>query len=185
MSEQLAPPPGLGELFAGFFKIGILGFGGVNALARRIIVEERRWMSERDYAELLGIGQVIPGPNIGNTTIMIGRRFGGLPGSLCAAAGLYSAPLTIVLLLATFYTEFGENPHVVSVIRGVALAAAGMILGNVLRSTERLRPEAWFYVIGALGILGAAVLRLPLWSLVFALGPLSVALAWWHQRRRG
>jgi chromate transporter len=184
MSEELAPPPSLREIFAGFFKIGVLGFGGVNALARRVIVEERRWMSERDYAELLGLGQVIPGPNIGNTTIMIGRRFGGLPGALSAAAGLYSAPLTIILLLATFYAEFGQEPLVISVIRGVALAAAGMILGNVLRSTERLRPAAWFYAIGALGILGAALLRLPLWSLVFALAPLSIGLASWHQRRR-
>jgi chromate transporter len=184
MSEETAPPPSLRELFAGFFQIGALGFGGVQALARRVIVEERRWMSERDYAELLGLGQVIPGPNIGNTTIMIGRRFGGLSGALVAAAGLYAAPLTIVLLLASFYAEFGQEPVVISVIRGVALAAAGMILGNVLRSTERLKPAAWFYVIGALGILGAAVLRWPLWSLVLALGPLSVALAWWHQRRR-
>jgi chromate transporter len=184
MSEELAPPPSLRQLFAGFFQIGVLGFGGVNALARRVIVEERRWMSERDYAELLGIGQVIPGPNVGNTTIMIGRRFGGLPGALAAVAGLYSAPLTIVLLLATLYAEFGQNPVVISVIRGVALAAAGLILGTVLRSTERLRPQAWFYAVGALGILGAAVLRLPLWSLGLALGPQSIALAWWHQRRR-
>lgn len=184
MSEALAPPPRLGQLFLAFLKIGVLGFGGVNALSRRVIVEERRWMSERDYAELLALGQVVPGPNVGNLSIMIGRRFGGLPGALTAASGLYSAPLTIILLLAGFYAEFGDEPLTGSVLRGVALAAAGMILGNVLRSTERLRPAWWFYVIGLLGILGSASLRLPLWSLILVLGPASVLLAYWHARRR-
>jgi chromate transporter len=50
MTEELAPPRDLREFFAGFFQIGVLGFGGVNALARRVIVEERRWMSERDWS---------------------------------------------------------------------------------------------------------------------------------------
>ena len=64
------------ELFTGYLRIGLLGFGGVAAWARRVIDEERRWLTEREYAEVLGLGQVLPGPNVGNAAVMIGRRFG-------------------------------------------------------------------------------------------------------------
>ena len=70
--------PGRLELFLGYLKIGLLGFGGVAAWARHVIVEERRWLTEREYAEVLGLGQVLPGPNVGNAAVMIGRRFHGL-----------------------------------------------------------------------------------------------------------
>ena len=56
-------------LFTGYLKIGLFGFGEVAAWARRVIVEERRWMTERDYAEVLGLGQVLPGPNVGNAAV--------------------------------------------------------------------------------------------------------------------
>jgi chromate transporter len=45
------------ELFFGFLKIGLLGFGGVAPWARHIIVEERRWLSDREFAEILCIFQ--------------------------------------------------------------------------------------------------------------------------------
>src|SRR5688572_21162389 len=78
--------PSRSDLFTGYLKIGLFGFGGVAAWARRVIVEERRWMSERDYAEILGLGQVLPGPNVGNAAVMIGRRFHGLAGALLTTA---------------------------------------------------------------------------------------------------
>ena len=53
--------PTRGELFLSYVKIGLLGFGGVAAWARHVIVEDRRWLTEREYAEILGLGQVLPG----------------------------------------------------------------------------------------------------------------------------
>jgi len=70
LSEQLAADdtpavvPTRRELFLTFFQIGLCGFGGVGPWARRIIVEDRRWMDDRGYAEILTICQVIPGPNV-------------------------------------------------------------------------------------------------------------------------
>lgn len=167
----------LGELFRGYAKIGLLGFGGVAAIARHVIVEERRWLSERDYAEVLGLGQVLPGPNVGNAAIMIGRRFHGLAGALAATAGLYAGPLAILVALAVFYDRFGQEPALAPVMQGVAAAAAGMVIGMAVKMADRLRPPWEMILVGLLSLVAGAALRLPLPVIVLVLGPLGVFLS--------
>lgn len=180
-----APPPttiipGRADLFAGYLKIGLFGFGGVAAWARRVIVEERRWLTERDYAEILGLGQVLPGPNVGNAAVMIGRRFHGLTGALLATAGLYCAPFIILVMLCLFYDRYGQLPAVAPVMAGIAAGAAGMVIGTAFKMAGKLklRPEA--VTILLLATLGAAWLGLPLPVIVMILAPVSIALSLWR-----
>lgn len=175
MSETITP--GKAALFLGYAKIGLLGFGGVAAWARRVIVEERRWLSERDYAEVLGLGQILPGPNVGNAAVMIGRRFHGLSGALLATAGLYAGPLAILIALSLFYERYGTTPGVAPFMQGVAAAAAGMVIGTALKMGEKLRPPPELLAVGLLAVAGAAVLRLPLPVVVVTLAPLGVWLS--------
>src|SRR5690606_32371899 len=60
------------DLFFGFAKMGLSGFGGVLAFARQIMVEERRWLDDREFAEMLALGQVLPGPNVVNLSMFVG-----------------------------------------------------------------------------------------------------------------
>lgn len=166
------------RLYVGFFKIGAFAFGGVGPWARRVIVEEERWLTEREYAELLGLGQVLPGPNVGNVSIFIGDRFHGLVGSILALAGLMSGPLVTLLVMAQLYDQFGAIPAIDGAISGVAAAAAGLFLGTALKMAERLKLS-----LPALAVLGAAfvaigLFRWPLTTVVLALAPISIALAW-------
>src|SRR5438477_11483906 len=94
------------ELFVGLLKIGVSGFGGVMPFARRMIVEERRWLTEAEFLDVLSLSQFLPGPNIVNVSIIIGRRFAGVAGSAVAFAGLLLLPLAIVLALATLYAQY-------------------------------------------------------------------------------
>ncbi len=89
-------PPTLLQLFLGYAKIGLLGFGGVAPWARHIIVEEKRWLDDREYAALLGVGQVIPGPNTVNCAIMIGDRFRGTAGAIVSALGIAGTPILVL-----------------------------------------------------------------------------------------
>ena len=66
------------DLFLGFLKVGIQGFGGVLPWARRMIVEERHWLSEVEFTDLLSLCQLLPGPNIVNVSVALGHRFAGL-----------------------------------------------------------------------------------------------------------
>jgi len=179
-----APPPTVvptrPELFLGYLKIGLFGFGGVAAWARRVIVEERRWLTEREYAEVLGLGQVLPGPNVGNAAVMIGRRFHGLPGALLTTGGIYSAPLVILIVLCLLYDRYGQLPAVAPAMAGIAAAAAGMVIGTAAKMVGKLKlaPEAIALLL--LAAFCAAWLRLPLPLIVLALAPVSIFASLWR-----
>jgi chromate transporter len=168
-------------MFLTFVQIGVCGFGGVGPWARKIIVEDRGWLDDREYAELLGLCQVLPGPNVGNVSTMIGDRFYGPLGSVLAVTGLMSGPVVILLALGLFYNHLGDVPAVDGAIGGVAAAAAGLFLGTALKMVERLR-LSW----PGLAILGCTFVTVGLlhWPLVYVvpvLAPISIALA---RRRR-
>jgi chromate transporter len=166
------------ELFLTFLHIGVVGFGGVGPWARRIIVEDKRWMDDRGYAEILTICQVIPGPNVGNVSVVIGDRFHGLAGSVLALVGLMTGPMTILLGLGLLYGWLGEVPAIDGAIGGVAAAAAGLFVGTGLKMAERLHLSASALAILAGTFVAVGLLRLPLMTVMLTLAPIGVFLAW-------
>src|ERR1700710_1348495 len=94
-SASVAPSPGVGALFVGFLGIGVIGFGGVMPWARRMVVEQRRWLGAGEFTDLLALCQFLPGPNIVNMAVAIGARYRGAAGSVAAVAGLLAAPMVI------------------------------------------------------------------------------------------
>src|SRR3954462_1042420 len=107
VSDQVTGSPHVsaGSLFVGFLKVGLSGFGGVLPFARRMLVEERRWLSEEEFTGVLSLSQVLPGPNIVNVSVIVGRKFQGWIGSILATVGLMLMPLVIVLSLAALYAQ--------------------------------------------------------------------------------
>src|SRR5512138_3121023 len=110
--SQTLPPPTIARatLFASFLKIGLLGFGGVMPWARRVLVDERGWLTDREFAELIGMCQVLPGPNVVNLSVILGSRWQGPVGSLLALTGILFVPVVAVLILATFYASVAHSP---------------------------------------------------------------------------
>src|SRR5207253_11364521 len=112
---QVAPPRTLTELFTGFLAIGARSFGGVLPWAYRTMVEERRWMTQADFAETIGLCQFLPGPNISNASIVLGKRWFGFAGAVVAFLGLFALPFVWVMALGILYLDFSAN----SIIKGV------------------------------------------------------------------
>src|SRR6184192_1787664 len=81
---ETRPPATLGALFVAFLKVSMYGFGGPLVWVRRIIVDERRWLNDRDFADLLSFCQFMPGPNVVSITVCIGAKFRGPAGALAA-----------------------------------------------------------------------------------------------------
>lgn len=169
-------------LFLGFAKIGLLGFGGVAPWARRVIVEERRWLDEAEYASILGIGQVLPGPNTVNSAIIIGDRFQGSAGALAAVLGLLCVPIAVLIAIALVYERIAGFPQVDAAIGAGAAAAAGLVIGTALKMVRKLRPNGPAVAVGLAAFAAVGVLHLPLALVIAVLGPLSIALAWWRRR---
>ena len=168
--------PTLPSLFFGFMRIGCLSFGGAQAFARAVMVEQRRWLTEQEYAELLALAQVLPGPNVGNFAVMFGRRVHGLPGSLACVSGFFGMPLLMLIGLVGLYARFGDNPLVNAAMHGIAAAAAGMVLGTALRMASRLRPPPEVLALAA-AVLAASLLGVPLPVIVLLAGPAGIYAA--------
>ncbi len=170
-------------IFAAFFKVGVLGFGGVAPLARHVLVDQRHWIDERGFAEAFALASTLPGANTVNLAVMLGDRWCGLGGSLAALAGLLGAPLAILAGAATLYARFGGDPDVRAALGGAAAAAAGLVGGTALRLLRGLDPDI-VAVLGAAAVcVASAVVRLPmLWILAIAV-PASLAATFLRRRR--
>ncbi len=165
-------------LFTAFLKMGLLGFGGVMPWARRVLVEERRWLTEREFAELLGMCQILPGPNVVNLSVILGARWQGPVGALAALTGILFVPVIVVLLLATFYASVAHSPVAHNAIAAASAAAAGLILGTAIRLLTGARPAPHGLVVGGAVFVAVGILHLPLlWVLSVAV-PLGIALEW-------
>ena len=152
----VAPPKHLGELFTGFLWIGARSFGGVLPWAYRTMVEERRWLTHADFTETIGLCQFLPGPNIGNASIVLGKRWFGLSGSIVAFLGLMALPFVWVLALFIVFNDFSSDPTVNAVVTGVGAAGAGLFIGTAAKLGRALaRKPAALTLIAACFLLTA------------------------------
>jgi chromate transporter len=165
------------ELFVGFLKIGLLGFGGIAPWARHVIVEEKRWVTDKEFAAILGIGQILPGPNTMNASVMIGDRFQGVAGVLVCLLGQMAMPLVIITGLALVYERFASVPEVRAALVGAAAGAAGLVLGTALKMIQKIRPSALAILMAIIVLVAIGGLGWPLVPVVFAVVPLSIAAA--------
>ena len=177
-----AAPPSRRALFLGFLIVGMQGFGGVLPFARRMLVEQRRWLTEREFIEVLSLSQFLPGPNIVNVSIIVGGRFRGPTGSIAASLGLMLMPFLIVLALAAMYAQFAAIEAVRGATNGVSAAATGLVIAVGIKMAQPLKGVAWQIAMAALTFVAIALLRVPLlWALAI-LAPVSIAIAWRMQR---
>lgn len=169
-------PVALRALFAGFFSVGIMGFGGVMPWIRRMVVEQRRWLNPSEFTDMLALCQFLPGPNVCNLSVCLGARERGAAGALVAAAGLMVAPTLIVIALGAVFDRLTAYPVVAHALAGLASAASGLVLSTALRIAVPLRGRRLGLAIAAVTFLAVALLRLPLLPSLLVLAPLSLAL---------
>ena len=174
---------GLAELFRGFATIGVLGFGGVAAISRHVIVEQYRWLSEKEYATVLGVGQVLPGANTVNAAVIIGDRFQGPKGSLVGVLGLMVLPILIVIALAALYNQFADIPAVNIALTAAGASAAGMVIGTGLKMFSKVRPGIAGWIIVLLAVAIIVGLHWPLVRVVLVMVPVALVLTAWLGRK--
>jgi chromate transporter len=179
-----AVPP-LSELFLAFAWMSLHGFGGVLPWARRVLIEEKRWMTAEEFNEAFALCQFLPGPNIVNFSIVYGSRLHGPAGALVAFVGLVGPPVAIVIGLGALYAQYGEVDALRRILAGLAAAAAGLIIGTVAKMAEplvrgKLGPAPFIVVVVFVAVV---VMKWPLLWVLLGLAPASIAVAWWWMRR--
>src|SRR5271165_3863160 len=180
LPETASPPPSIGELFVAFAKISLSGFGGVLAWARRMMVEERKWMTSEQFNEAYALCSFLPGGNIINLSIIFGGRLRGPLGAVASLAGLLGPPMILILIIGAIYAHYGDLPGLRRALTAVASAAAGLMLATVAKMARPLfRNRAVVSpVIAVSTFFGIAIMHWPLPYVLLAIVPVSIAYGW-------
>jgi chromate transporter len=174
-------PASPAALFVAFTLLALQGFGGVIAVAQRVLVEQRRWLAREQFIEILALAQVLPGPNVCNVALIIGDRFFGWRGAFAALGGMMALPLLAVLAVAAWYGHYAGEAVVAGAFRGMGAVAAGLILGTALKLASALGANPMgtrvCWIAGAVVFVSVAWLRLPLVWVLLVAGSLAGAFA--------
>lgn len=166
------------NLFITFTLIGLSGFGGVLPWARRTLVEEKKWLSAQEFNSILGVCQIVPGPNIVNLAVCVGERFGGMRGAFAAVAGLMLAPMVVVILLALIYDQYGQFERIQGMLRGISAVGVGLIAATGFKMLQEELYYLPMLIVITISIIMATVFQLALgWVVAISL-PLALLFAW-------
>jgi chromate transporter len=126
--------PSYAEIFLAFLKIGVSAFGGALPWARRVLVEEKHWIEDREFTDILTVCQAVPGPNVVNVSVFIGTRYHGVIGGAIAFLGIVGVPLCILLALNELYHSFAHVPQVKSAMKGMSIVATAYLVYMSLKT---------------------------------------------------
>ncbi|MBU3582826.1 chromate transporter [Polynucleobacter sp. 15G-AUS-farblos] len=166
------------QLFISFSKIGMSGFGGVLPWARRTLVERDKILTSEEFSAILGICQIVPGPNIVNLAVCVGSRFGGARGAAASVLGLTLGPISLVMVLAVLYDHYSYLDSVKGLLRGISAVGIGLIAST---GFKMLRDEFHYpamLLVVIVTILAASYFHLGLGMVVLVASPLAIFLAW-------
>ena len=119
------------QLFLSFLKIGFFGFGGGYAmlsLVQNEVIVRHAWLTGAQFADIVAISQMTPGPIAINSATYVGYMVtGNVFGSMLATLAVCVPPLTLMILIAVFYKRLHRNRYVESVVGWLRPLTTGMI----------------------------------------------------------
>ena len=128
------------EIISVFFKLGCFAFGGPAAhiaMMEKEIIEKRNWMSHEEFLDLIGITNIIPGPNSTQMTMQCGYVRGGNIGLILAGLSFILPAVLITLLFAVFFVKYGSLPSVEPFFSGIKPAVIGIILMATIKLSKK------------------------------------------------
>jgi chromate transporter len=138
----------LSDLFIGFLKVSLCGFGGGLVWARRVVVEQRQWMGEQEFAETLTLCQL-------------------MPGAATSALATFEPPCLMYYLSYRLWDRFRDMPWQRIVRRGLAPLTIGLVIagGYVMARSAAVGWQSVAITVSAVALMLGARLN-PLWILM-------------------
>lgn len=178
-------------LFKTWLQIGATSFGGgatTQYLIQEKFIYKRKWITEEEYANIIGMCQITPGMNIIAYTILIGKKLGGWIGIIISLLGLILPSAFITIMLTTVYTYISKSLRVHSGLHTVFGAIFGISLATNWRNAKPIiiknyKRGRFIFIVTLLIIIcsGAIYVFLkPSVILLYILGGLCGAMAYWY-----
>jgi len=106
--------------------------------ARRALVEGQHWLTEREFVDLLALGQLLPGPKVLNLAALVGYRFAGWAGAIAACTGFMGWPFLVVIAMGALRQRYSALPLVQHALTGMSAVAAGLVLASGVKMASVL-----------------------------------------------
>jgi len=143
----------LKEVATVFFKMGCFAFGGPAAhiaMMEQEVVEKRKWMTKEHFLDLIGVTNLIPGPNSTEMTMHCGHERAGKAGLFVAGLAFIIPAIIITGILAWAYTTYGELPNIKPFIQGIQPTVIAIILAAVITLGKKALKTTELAIIGVL-----------------------------------
>ena len=144
------------HLFYAFLRVGLLGYGGGPSsipLVHKEVVENYKWMSSDEFADILALGNTLPGPISTKMAGYIGYRVAGILGMLVAIAASVIPTILLMIILLTSLSSFKDLPWVAGMTKAV-VPVVGVMLATL----------TWSFFKNATGGLGWRI------AIIFTIG---------------
>src|SRR5579883_2858185 len=161
-----------------WLKVAMLSFGGPAgqiAVMHRIVVEEKRWISETRFLHALNYCMLLPGPEAQQLATYIGwlmhRTLGGI-----LAGGLFVVPgIIAIMVLSWVYAAWGRVPLVAALFFGLKAAVLAIVLEAVFRIGKRPLKNAVMIGVAALAFIGIFFCAVPFPIIIIGAAILGLA----------
>lgn len=164
MSAQEFVKPSRFEMFHIFGRIGVLSFGGPAAqiaLMHKVLVDEKAWLTEKQYLNALSFCMLLPGPEAMQLATYAGWRMTGVFGGLLAGLLFVLPGAFVILALASIYAYFGDVPFIAALFLGVKATVLIIVIEALLKVSKRALKHSMHWVMAAIAFVGIFFLSLP------------------------
>lgn len=176
--------PTKSEAFSVFARIGWLSFGGPAAqiaLMHRYLVDEKQWLSERQFLNGLSFCMLLPGPEAMQLATYTGWRLHGFVGGLTAGLLFVLPGAFVVLALAAIYASYGNLPVIGALFMGVKAAVLIIVIEALLRVAKKALKGASHWLISGLSFVGIFFLSLPFPLIILLAGLYGFIAGGWDE----
>lgn len=150
-------------MFISFFKIGAFTIGGGYAmlpLIQKEVVENKKWINEEEFLDMVAISQSAPGPIAVNISVFVGNKIKGLRGLIATVLGATLPSFLIIILVASVFIGIEKHPVVARIFMGIRPAVVALIAAPVIKMAKTAKmnsrnfyiPLAAVILVGFLGV---------------------------------
>jgi chromate transporter len=169
------------RIFLEFLTIGATSFGGVVPYLRGSLVNKQRWLSDKEFVEMLSISQSLPGLNATNMAILVGQKLKGSSGAIVAVLGICLPGSVLMFIVGIFYRIHGDHAWATGALKGVAAASVGLVLSTVVQLSKKSLEERLDYVFVILTVVAVNRLHQSVLVTLVVVGAMAVL---WHRPRQ-
>lgn len=172
-------------LYAAFFRIGGLTFGGgltMLPMLKYELVEKNGWITEEELIDCYAIGQCTPGIIAVNTATFVGYKKRGVAGGIFSTLGMVTPSVVIITLVALCLSRFMDNVWLQHALMGVRAVVCALMLNTVITLAAKSLVSPLTWVMCGLAFAAAMFTEIPLILIVLFFGAFGVLR---EKRKRG